>query len=179
MAPSSTSPAKFGSNSFGMLVLFGVGIVVLGVLSPHLLASSSSTGAELDSSNLSWVLARIVLFVILAAVACISLARMTNRRPNAIGNMKVLASLPIEQIMLHLVQAGDKRLLIGVDAVGVKALAELPSMLPVPESFPVPVPTSATVSGHPLSQVIGPLPASAGPAFASELAALLEQRKRS
>jgi flagellar biogenesis protein FliO len=95
---------------------------------------------------------------------CIIITRwMAKQTPAPAGTMEVLASLAVDvRCAIHLVRAGDRRLLIGTDLAGVKALTELPGRFSdlVPEPLPQPAavempPKPATVTEA--SVVLGPV----------------------
>lgn len=152
------SPTKPGQPSLRFQVLAGVGFVVvcLGLFAPKLFSINSPTTADTpvspldaapagDASGLGWTVAKMAIGVGLVAVVCIAVARYVNRKapPPALSELQVIASLPVDsRCVVHLVRVADRRLLVGVDAAGVKAMAELPAGVPLP-----PTPT----------QVIGPV----------------------
>jgi hypothetical protein len=75
--------------------------------------------------------------------------------------MEVLASISVAPCVLHLVRADGRRLLIGTDLSGVKAIIELPG--PEPEFPPEPPLPSATTGSPPDD---GTMPLVAAPALA-------------
>jgi flagellar biogenesis protein FliO len=97
-------------------------------------------------------LLKLAIGLVVVCGSCVFLARRLGPpAPAAAGTMEVLASIPFGRCALHLVRAGERRLLIGTDAAGVKALVELPgSAAPpaesasfVPTAVPVPDPAPA------------------------------------
>ncbi len=154
------TPAKPGQPTLRFKVLAGVGFVVvcLGLFAPKLVnfnpsAPTDTAVSPLDpgmppaESSLGWTVAKLAIGVGLVAVVCISVARYVNRKnpPVEPTSLEVLASLPVDgRCVVHLVRAADRRLLIGVDATGVKAVAELPAGVPLP--------------APPTPQVVGPIP---------------------
>jgi flagellar biogenesis protein FliO len=110
-------------------------------------------------------LARLIGGLVIVCGLCIALTRwMSKRKPVPTGTMEVLASLSIDlRNAIHLVRAGDRRLLIGTDISGVKALVELPGRLPdlLPETPPKPSTSgvgSRSESAPEPSVVLGPVP---------------------
>jgi len=82
-----------------------------------------------SSSSLVWVLAKLLFGLAIVAGVCIGVARWTHRaRPTAPpGILESLAKLAVDRrCVVHLVSAGGRRLLVGTDATGVKAVLELP-----------------------------------------------------
>jgi len=73
---------------------------------------------------------------------CVLVTRWMGKRGTAdAGNMEVLASLAVDaQCGVYLVRAGERRLVMGIDAAGVKALVELPRSIvePATENQTVP-----------------------------------------
>lgn len=141
-----TAPPR-PSGKFTSLVAVGVLVVAAGLLLPRLLSlSPAPVSAEADtppnapepppapadggsSSSLVWVLAKLLFGLAIVAGACIGVARWSNRaRATAPpGILNALAKLAIDnRCVVHLVSAGSRRLLVGIDAGGVKVLLELP-----------------------------------------------------
>ena len=62
---------------------------------------------------------------------CVLVAKWVGpKTPPAPGLMDVAASIAVGPCVLHLVRAGDRRLLVGTDPGGVKAVLELPGAPP-------------------------------------------------
>jgi flagellar biogenesis protein FliO len=81
---------------------------------------------------------------------CVGVARLVARKPPppATG-MAVSAALAVDpRCSVYLVTAGDRRLLLGVDAAGVKAVLELPGP---------PEPAASTEATVPGPAVVGPV----------------------
>jgi flagellar biogenesis protein FliO len=147
-------PAKPGQPSVQFKLLAGVGFVVvcLGLFAPKLFSINSPPPADTptslpsaEESSLGWTVAKMAIGVGLVAVVCVAVARYVNRKnpPTGPTGLEVLASLPVDsRCVVHLVRVADRRLLVGIDAGGVKAVTELPASVPLP---PPPV------------QVIGPV----------------------
>ena len=83
-----------------------------------------STGSPAHKASLAVVCALLVLAV-----------KWVGRKPPetaAVPSMRVVASLRVGRCAVHLVRAGDRRILIGTDVTGVKALVELAGSEPEP-----------------------------------------------
>ncbi len=82
------------------------------------------------------------LVVALAVVCALSIlaVKWIGRKPPQTADpaMQVIASLRVGRCAVHLVRAGDRRLLIGTDVNGVKALVELSGPEPEPAIADVP-----------------------------------------
>jgi flagellar protein FliO/FliZ len=90
------------------------------------------SGASLVASLL-----RLAVGLVVVCGLCVLVSRMIGPKPPAApGTMEVVASIAVAQCVLHLVRAGERRLLIGTDLGGVKAVLELPG--PAPELPPEP-----------------------------------------
>lgn len=156
--------ARQGKTSFPLKWLVTVGFVVVcgGLLAPQL----SDMGARVrtppdaseqpqtpDSSTPSAgpptdALAKLLVAVGLIAAVCFGLTRYLGprRMSAASGQLQIVASLPVDaRCMVHLVRAGDRRLLVGVDWAGVKSVAELSSAFDPPTEGVV-GPTRVTAS---------------------------------
>jgi flagellar protein FliO/FliZ len=82
-----------------------------------------------ESASLGWVMAKLMFGLAIVAGVCIGVARWSNRTRQTAptGILSPLAKLAVDpRCVVHLVAAGGRRLLIGVDAAGVKAVLELP-----------------------------------------------------
>lgn len=147
--------AKPGQPTVRFKLLAGAGFVVvcLGLFAPKLFSINTPPPADTppatvtpaDDSSLGWTVAKMAIGVGLVAVVCLAVARYVNRKhpPKGPTGLEVLASLPVDsRCVVHLVRVADRRLLVGIDAGGVKAVTELPASVPLP-----PPPT----------QVIGPV----------------------
>ena len=169
-------PAKPGQPSFRFKLLAGVGFVVvcLGLFAPKLFLGNSApqatadqspldpVGPPSDGSTLGGTVLKMLLGVGLVAVVCIGVARTMKKRtpPTVNPGLEVLASLPIDaRCVVHLIQVADRRLLVGIDAGGVKAAVELPQGVPMPP---------------PATQVFGPVAVNASSTpLPADVAALL------
>lgn len=172
-------PAKPGQPSVRFKLLAGVGFVVvcLGLFAPKLFSINAAVPTDTpparatpaDDSSLGWTVAKMAIGVGLVAVVCLAVARYVNRKnpPTGLSSLEVLASLPVDsRCVVHLVRVADRRLLVGIDAGGVKAVTELPTSVPLPPpptqvlgpvavnvtSAPVPADIAALLSGLRQSQ---------------------------
>jgi flagellar biogenesis protein FliO len=110
-----------------------------------------------NDTNLFGALARFGVGLVLVCGVCVAITRsLAKKQSAAAGTMQVVASLMIDaRCIVHLVRAGERRLLIGTDVSGVKAVAELPGREPVPAPAPTTVEVKpSAVSGK--STVLGP-----------------------
>jgi len=170
------TPDKPVQPTFRFKLLAGIGFVVvcLGLFAPKIFNFGSPSPAPTDTpaspfdppagggADLGWTVAKMALGVGLVAMVCVGVARYVNRK-NAQSQptgLEVLASLPVDsRCVVHLVRVADRRLLVGVDAGGVKAVTELPASVPLPPPPP---------------QVVGPLKVNATSSpLPADVAALL------
>jgi flagellar protein FliO/FliZ len=125
------------------LVGAGILVIVLGFGLPQLLTDAPASASQPPSAetpsapapaNLGVALLRLAAGLVVACVLCVVAARYANRKqPRSVGAMEVLATLPVgPRCAVHLVRAGDRRLLVGTDLGGVKSVVELPG--PEPEA---------------------------------------------
>ena len=144
-------PPPAGSKS--SLVAVGAAVVVGGLLVPRLLTTSPEPTTP-EAPSLAGPLLKLAVGLVVTAAAVVALARFTNRKAiSTPSNGTVTSSLTLaNRCVLHLVEMNGRRLLVGVDLGGVKAMAELPP------------------------NAVGPLPASVPAGFADELAAVLNAR---
>jgi flagellar biogenesis protein FliO len=113
-----------------------------------------------DESNATpWgTLLKMTVGVGVVAVAWVVVARYVGRKSQVVGpsNLGVEASLPIDsRCVLHLVRVGERRLLVGSDSAGVKAVVELPGGVIGPVRMQVPLARGGEaldqlVSSHPI-----------------------------
>jgi flagellar protein FliO/FliZ len=114
---------------------------------------------------------RLIGGLVVVCVLCVVATRYLNRRPKeATGTMRVLASLRVApRCVVHLVRAGERRLLIGTDATGVKSLLELPGLEPAtPQAADDATPEAAGAT----SVVVGPVTVAVPPSQNDVLAIL-------
>lgn len=134
------------------LALVGAGVLViaLGFALPQLTPGSAPVAADpaarptaptpiAPPAAPSLVTSLLKLAVGLAVVCglCVLLAKWVGpKAPPVAGAMDVAASIAVGPCVLHLVRAGDRRLLIGTDLGGVKAVLELSGAAPEPAPEP-------------------------------------------
>ena len=134
------------------LIAIGLFVVICGLLIPKLISGSppqplpqssdarvkpvaplarSSEEPATPPPSPTALLVKMIVGIALFGGVAIALARSMKNKPlRPAKNMEVLASLNLDaRCMLHLVQAGPRRLLIGMDATGAKTLTELPQTL--------------------------------------------------
>ena len=103
------------------------------------------TPAPMDApstAGLGAALLRMVVVLVVVCGACVLVARWVGPKPApASGTMETLASIRVAHCVVHLVRAGDRRLLVGTDFAGVKSVLELPG--PEPEIPPTPSATDS------------------------------------
>ncbi len=88
-------------------------------------------------------LLQLVVALVVVCGLCVVTTRWLGRKPAPVAeqSMRAITSLRVGRCVVHLVRAGDRRMLIGTDITGVKALVELPG--PEPE-LPATAPAQAT-----------------------------------
>lgn len=146
-------PAAPGRPSLSFKLLAGIGfaVVCLGLFAPRMigvgsnLVPDSGVSAPVDVAPLTQPIAtgmptgelwKLLLGAVAVAVVWIGLTRYVSRRskPVANTNLEMLASLAVDaRCVVHLVRIGERRLLVGVDATGVKAVTEMPEGIIPPE----------------------------------------------
>ncbi|HEY1190304.1 MAG TPA: flagellar biosynthetic protein FliO [Gemmata sp.] len=93
-------------------------------------------------------LLRLVASLTVVCGGCVLVVRWMSKKQTDPPNpsMSVIASLKVGRCAVHLVRAGDRRMLIGTDVSGVKALVELPGPDPAsaPDAIPDALPVGAT-----------------------------------
>src|SRR5262245_52810898 len=129
------SPLLIGIGVFVIAVGFGLPYVTSGAATPPTKSEPTAeppraalppSGGE--APGLGTALARLIGCLVVVCGLCVIVARWVGRKaPAATGTMTVLAALPVDaRCAVYLVRAGERRLLIGTDPAGVKALVELP-----------------------------------------------------
>lgn len=123
-------------------------------------ATAAGTPAPIEPPSMTGLgvaLLRLVAGLVVVCGLCVFVARkFGQKQPIAPATMEVLASIVVARTVLHLVRAGERRLLIGTDLTGVKPILELPGPAPelppeatlalaTPAEMP-PVPTSTPAS---------------------------------
>jgi flagellar biogenesis protein FliO len=182
--PRRSLPLLAGAGVFVMLLGFGLPKLLTPaspepapkaeVASPAPASVAPPPAAPAAGPGLGMSLLRLVVSLVVVCGLCVLAARYLGPRPaeKAAGAMEFLASLPVgPQCAVHLVRAGGRRLLIGTDPGGVKALVELPGPEPAHEAAP-PAEAASTPESAPtvLGPVSVPVPPSDGDAILTLLA---------
>lgn len=149
MDASPTPNRPTGPKPSPLLIGGGILVIALGFGLPRLFTGSSTDSvspppasaaapgtaiAPAEGPSLGMALGRLAVSLGVVAGLCVVVARVVGRRAGEKpGNMAVVASLAVgPRCAVHLVRSGDRRLLIGTDATGVKALVELPARVTEP-----------------------------------------------
>jgi flagellar biogenesis protein FliO len=124
-----------GVASAFLIVSFGLLTLTTGtaIASTQMVESSSSQAVTTPEMVPSFT--RLLITLLMICGLGILLIRFFSRsKPQPTKSLSVLAALPINsRCTVYLVQASDRRLLVGVDPFGIKALVELPG--DPPEQF--------------------------------------------
>lgn len=121
-----------------------------------------------SAASIGTSLLKLVAGLALMCGACVLAAKFVAPKPPAAnGPLEALAALPVGACVVHLVRAGERRLLVGTDASGVKAVLELPG------SAPEPPPSAEPAAAEPAVA-----PAAAPPTHAEIVQLLLSLRAR-
>jgi hypothetical protein len=145
-------PALIGAGVLVIALGFGVPLLTSGSVpdathEPAAAKAASSPVQPPESPNLLTALLRLLVGMAVVCGLCVVVARMIGpKAPPAPGAMDVVASIAVGPCVLHLVRAGERRLLVGTDPAGVKAVLELPGPGPEPEPPP---PEAAAVEPAP------------------------------
>lgn len=141
------SPALIGAGVLVIALGFGLPMLTPGAAPepvPQAPATKPVAPAPIQppsGTNLVASLLRLAVGLVVVCGLCVLVARMIGPKPPAApGAMEVVASIAVAQCVLHLVSAGERRLLIGTDLGGVKTVLELPG--PAPELPPAPAPAT-------------------------------------
>jgi flagellar protein FliO/FliZ len=131
---SASNPAK--KPSIPWLVVGGAFVIGLGLFAPQVARSTPDTTAptpalvgSTDGTSPTTIVFKMLLGIGVVAFASVGFSRVVaQQKPAALpGTLELLASLSLDvRSAVHLVRVGDRRLLIGIDAHGVKAVTELP-----------------------------------------------------
>ena len=121
-------PATKARRPHPALIGGGVLVVALGFGVPRLLTPAADPAAAPAGPGVGAALLKMTAAVVVAGGLCAVAARYAGKRAAAdAGPIAAAAALRIDgRCVLHYVRAGDRRLLVGTDAGGVKALVELP-----------------------------------------------------
>jgi flagellar protein FliO/FliZ len=153
---------------FGLPALFGgAGAAPNAPTKPAKLAPEPIAPPSAGSIGLS--LFKLVVGLAVMCGVCVLMAKYVAPKPApAAHGLNVVAALPVGACTVHLVRAGDRRLLVGTDASGVKAVLELP---PGPEP-------AAPPEAQPAAQEPAPAEAESPPSQAEIIQLLLKLRDR-
>ncbi|MDB5312214.1 MAG: hypothetical protein JWO38_6416 [Gemmataceae bacterium] len=191
MASPPDSPPPAARRPAAALIGVGVLVVALGFglprLAPDVLPDPKPAASEpapvapaapvpVDGPGVGVSLARLAGSLVVVCGLCVAVTRLIGRRPAAPKpGMEVIASLPVDaRCAVYLVRAGDRRLLVGLDAGGVKALVELPGPGPLPETPASPAEPAAPAG----SVVVGPVVVPADPPTPDEIADLIARLRK-
>lgn len=146
--PTRFSPALIGAGILVIAIGFGLPMLTSGAKlenasapqntsTPREPASSTTTKTPEpiqppSATGLGASLLRLVIGLAVVWGLCVFAAKwFAPKPPTTPGAMEVIASIEVARCVIHLVRAGERRLLIGTDFGGVKAILELPG--PAPE----------------------------------------------
>ncbi|QJW94405.1 flagellar biosynthetic protein FliO [Frigoriglobus tundricola] len=144
------SPALIGGGVLVVALGFGLPLLVTPGSAPDPVAREAAGAREPagplappapmpapDATGIGASLLKLVVGLVVVCGLCVVVARVVGPpAPSAPGAMDVLASIAVSQCVIHLVRAGGRRLLVGTDPGGVKAMLELPGPEPeVPPAF--------------------------------------------
>lgn len=147
---------------FSILLIIGGIVILLGWLMPNWLnqPNASPTSQLIDPSSSTTPptvgiqaaivsIVKMVAGIIVISSICIGIARWMNRRQktdnSTVSEQQILASVALDsRCMVHLVQLGQRRMLIGMDLGGVKSMLELPPIETTNSSTSTPTRQSAT-----------------------------------
>lgn len=120
----------------------GVGIVVvaLGFVAPRFAPTATAVPAESvpaagEGPGLAAAVGRLAICLVVVCAAVVGVTRLVQTPPAAAaGGMEILAAYPLDgRCAVHLVRAGSRRLVVGIDPSGVKSILELPARFPADE----------------------------------------------
>jgi flagellar biogenesis protein FliO len=146
------SPGLIGAGVLVMLLGFGLPLLAPKAAptdeAPREAAPLTPAPVQPPSApNLVGSLLKLVVGLAVVCGLCVLAAKYVGPKPPpAPGSMTVDASIVVGPCVLHLVRAGDRRLLVGTDPAGVKAVLELPGTpptLPQEEADEATVPEAA------------------------------------
>jgi flagellar protein FliO/FliZ len=168
--PTRLSPALIGAGILVIALGFGLPMLTPGAApelprDPNAKQAAPAPIQAPEATGLGPALLRMAVGLAVVCALCVFVARWIGQKPPAApGAMEVVASITVAQCVLHLVRTGGRRLLIGTDLAGVKAVVELPG--PEPELPPEP-PAAPAAAPSPLDEAAVPLvpapPASSAP----------------
>ncbi|MBN9518849.1 flagellar biosynthetic protein FliO [bacterium] len=163
--PATPAPAPPVWRPHPALIGGGVLVVALGFGLPRLFADSPGPAAAEPAAapggpGVGTALLKMGAAVVVAGGMCAIAARYAGQRAAAdAGPLAVAAALRIDgRCVLHYVRAGDRRLLVGTDPGGVKALVELPRREPEEPEEPEAAPAAADAATVLFSRILAELP---------------------
>lgn len=136
------SPALLGAGVLVVALGFGLPMLTTGAAPAPAPQEGAKQAAPAPiqppgGAGLLAALLKLAAGLVVACGLCVVVARLVGPKPpDAPGAMEVVASIAVARCVLHLVRAGDRRLLIGTDLGGVKAVLELPGSAPEPQPEP-------------------------------------------
>ena len=153
--PTRLSPALVGAGVLVIALGFGLPMLTPGAAPAPEPAPSEPAGKREppppmpapDATGIGASLLKLAVGLIVVCGLCVLLTRWVGPKPPAVpAAMEVLASIAVARCVLHLVRAGERRLLIGTDLGGVKTILELSG--PEPE-FPAELPAAPAATASP------------------------------
>ena len=182
--PTRLSPALVGAGVLVIALGFGLPMLTPGAAPTPEPAPSEPAGKREppppmpapDATGIGASLLKLAVGLIVVCGLCVLLTRWVGPKPPAVpAAMEVLASIAVARCVLHLVRAGERRLLIGTDLGGVKTILELSG--PEPE-FPPELPAAQAATASPddgaMPRMSAPaVPAPAAPPTQEEILNLL------
>lgn len=146
-APTAPKPVRLSPGLIGagvLVVALGFGLPMLSPSSPAPEAPTAPAPATAakpqqpapisppSATGLGWSLVKLAVGLVVVCGLCVLLARYAGTKPlPPPSGMEVLAAITVGRGVVHLVRIGERRLLLGTDASGVKALVELPGADPL------------------------------------------------
>src|SRR6266545_926470 len=181
--PKRLSPALIGAGVLVIALGFGLPMLTPGAApeapAPRDPAAKQAAPAPIQppaATGIGASLLKLVIGLVVVCGLCVLVARWMGQKPPATpGAMEVVASIAVGQCVVHLVRAGERRLLIGTDLGGVKALVELPG--PAPELPPEALAVNAEAPASSPDAPLAPTPAEP-PTHEEILKLLLQLRTR-
>lgn len=151
MSEATPQPTPTPVRASPKLVAGGALVVILGFGLPALFGGSDAAPAPLTRpaklapepiappavGNVWFSLLKLGIGLAVMCGACVLVAKYVAPKPPAATQaMTVAAALRVGACTVHLVVAGDRRLLVGTDGSGVKAVLELPPAADAPPEPP-------------------------------------------
>jgi flagellar protein FliO/FliZ len=157
-------PAPQPARLSGGLLAGGALVVILGFGLPALFGGSEAAPAiptkqaklapepiaPPSAGNIGLSLLKLVGGLAAMCAVCVLVAKFATPKPPATPQaLTVAAALRVGACTVHLVVAGERRLLVGTDGSGVKAVLELPPATEAPPAEPPPAEAPAEAEGAP------------------------------